>query len=32
MPQCRGIEDREVEVDEWVEEHPHRIEAGDGRM
>ena len=24
MPQYRGIEDREVGVDLWVEEHPHR--------
>ena len=24
MSQCRGIEDREVGVGEWVEEHPHR--------
>jgi hypothetical protein len=24
MPQCRGIKDREVEVDGWMEEHPHR--------
>jgi hypothetical protein len=31
MPQCRGIEGREVAVDEWVEEHPQRNrEMGDG--
>jgi hypothetical protein len=24
MPQCRGIEGREVGVGGWVEEHPHR--------
>jgi hypothetical protein len=24
MPQCRGMEDREVGVDGWVKEHPHR--------
>jgi hypothetical protein len=24
MPQCRGVEGREVEVCGWVEEHPHR--------
>jgi hypothetical protein len=24
MPQCRGIEDREVGVVGWVKEHPHR--------
>ena len=24
MPQCRGIESREVGVGGWVEEHPHR--------
>jgi hypothetical protein len=24
MPQCRVIEGREVRVDGWVEEHPHR--------
>jgi hypothetical protein len=24
MPQCGGIEGREVGVGEWVEKHPHR--------
>ena len=24
MLQCRGTEGREVGVDRWVEEHPHR--------
>jgi hypothetical protein len=24
MPQCRGIEDREVGTDGWVGEDPHR--------
>ena len=27
MPQCRGIEDGEVGVGGWVEEHPHRSRA-----
>jgi hypothetical protein len=32
MPQCRGIENEEVEVAGWVEKHPHRNkEREDGK-
>jgi hypothetical protein len=30
MPQCRRTEGREVGVDGWVEEHPHRIRGREG--
>ena len=30
MPQCRGIEGREVGVGRWVEEHPHRSRGKEG--
>jgi hypothetical protein len=32
MPQCRGIEGREVEVGGWVEEHPHRSRGRKDRI
>jgi hypothetical protein len=32
MPQCRGIEGREVGVGRWVEEHPHRSRGRGNRI
>ena len=32
MPQCKGIEGREVEVGVWVEQHPHRSRGREDEM
>ena len=32
MPQYRGMKDREVEADGWVEEHPHRSRRREDRI